>query len=43
VSSVKIDDNQVTRFARQMWGFAEKLDDKRPGLGDAWRWVNPFD
>lgn len=43
VDSIKIPDNEVTRWARKAWGWAEALDDKKPGLGDLWRWTNPFD
>lgn len=39
VESIEIPANRVTRTARQAWGWAEKLDDARPGLGDVWRWT----
>jgi hypothetical protein len=39
VQSIAIPSNQVTRAARKAWEWAEWLDDKRPGLGDVWRWT----
>ena len=42
VSSYELPANEVTRFARKAWGWAESLDDKRPGLGDIWRWTTPW-
>jgi hypothetical protein len=39
VESIEIPANKVTRVARQAWGWAERLDDQLPGLGDAWRWT----
>lgn len=43
VSSIKLPDANAVRWARKAFEFAEMLDDMKPSLGDAWRWINPFD